>query len=181
MFSKIESSNPIHELDDQFKYFTAAILEVWQQENETNNGGILLFVPSYPDFVRLRNHLSKTDLSFSAISEYSTVRDISHAQSHFLTVKQKVLLYTERVHHFRWYKIKGVKQILMYGIPANPIFYMELADFLLAEVGEGNIRVENAKIRAIFSKWDALKLERIVGTKRCQIMCSEAGDTFKFP
>src|SRR5690606_30049041 len=127
------------------------------------------------------NNPAVESVSFGTISEYADVPEASRARSHFLNGKQKVLLYTERAHHFRRYKIKGVKKVIFYSLPDNPVFYHEIAgDYLqkseqslLLEPGQGVIRV-------MFSKYDVMKLERIVGTSRVGRMLHEQGDTFDF-
>jgi len=82
-----------------------------------------------------------------------------------------------------------VKKILWYGVPENPIFWTEIISLLGLggdREGEGHRNgtgKANAKgvIRALFSKWDALKVERIVGTQRVgRLMNDRGGDTFEF-
>jgi len=35
-------------------------------------------------------------------------------------------------------------------------------------------------VRVIYSKRDAMNLERLVGSKRVRVMCTDKGDTFEF-
>jgi len=184
-FSRFDSSSIAADPDARFAYFTKAIVPALTRHKARDAAGTLIFIPSYLDFVRVRNYFANNpaveNVSFGTISEYTDVPDASRARSHFLNGKQKVLLYTERAHHFRRYKIKGVKRVIFYSLPDNPVFYREIAgDYLqkseqslLLEPGQGVIRV-------MFSKYDVMKLERIVGTSRVGRMLHEQGDTFDF-
>lgn len=188
-FSRFHSPSPLMDPDSRFKYFTTAVVPALTRlvkAPSSGGQGILIFVPSYLDFVRVRNYFSDSsttqNISFGSISEYSSVREVARARSHFFSGRHAVLLYTERAHHFRRYHIRGVKKVIMYGVPDNPIFYRDIAGgYLAASVGEGKIASSEAAVRSMFSKWDLMKLERIVGTARLVgLLREKSGDTFDF-
>lgn len=183
-FCRFESPSVGGDPDARFAYFTSAIIPTLTKRAKSSSG-TLIFVPSYLDFVRVRNYFASNpaaeSLSFGTISEYADVPEASRARSHFLTGRHRVLLYTERAHHFRRYLIKGVKTVIMYGLPDNPLFYREIVGGYL-QSSERSLHVEHGQgsVRVMFSKYDVLKLERVVGTQRVGKMIHERGDTFEF-
>lgn len=197
-FSRFEAASAAADPDARFAYFTSAVIPALTKRGSRNGGGrdigggTLIFIPSYLDFVRVRNYFASdaavSGLTFGAVSEYAGVVEASRARSHFLTGRHKVLLYTERAHHFRRYAIRGVRRVVFYGLPDNPIFYKEIAGgYLAASSGSGSGSGSGGDggqtggtARVMFSKYDFLKLERIVGSKRVGRMMRERGDTFEF-
>jgi U3 small nucleolar RNA-associated protein 25 len=182
---RIEAPTPAKDSDARFKHFCASILP--QIARDKNSKGVLLFVPTYADFTRLRNHLTNSadgsSISFGSVSEYTSVKDTARSRSHFLSGRHSLLLYTERAHHHFRYRIKGVQKLVFYGLPENSTFWTELTGLLglNKDLVEGKVGGGKGSVRAMFSKWDALKLERVVGTGRAGRLLSESnGDTFDF-
>jgi U3 small nucleolar RNA-associated protein 25 len=187
-FARYHSSNIQSDPDTRFKFFTSTVVPWMLRQPRPAEGGlgILIFIPSYFDFVRVKNYFQTSptvsSLSFATVTENKSPAEpeTRRARSHFLTGKSSVMLYTGRAHHFYRYMMKGVKSVVMYQLPDNPLFYREIvAGFLGASVTTGRISGEEGSVRAMFSKWDALRLERIVGTERLRTMLG-AGDTFDF-
>ena len=186
-FSRFSSMSPSSDPDTRFKYFTTAMVPTMLRLPKPADGaqGILIFIPSYFDFLRIRNFFATStqtqNVSFGTIHDYTEVSDQRRARSHFLSGRHSILLYTQRAHHFFRLKIRGVKKVFMYGLPDNPIFYQELVEgFLGTSIGEGKAEPTETSVRSAFSKWDVLKLERIVGGERVKGMLGGLGDTFDF-
>lgn len=142
------------------------------RQSGSRRGGDLLFVPSYFDFVRIRNFLKSENASFVANSEYSDPSDVGHARSAFYDARTKIMLYSERAHYYRRHRIRGIKRITFYAPPETAVFYSELVNLLEAP--------EGGEVGVLFSKWDAVALERLVGSTRCKKMLASESPAFVF-
>ena len=72
----------------------------------------LVFVPSYFDFVRLRNWFHKSDLDFGDICEYTKDKRIAEYRDQFFHGEKHFLIYTERSHFYRRFAIKGIRHLV---------------------------------------------------------------------
>ncbi|QLL30409.1 hypothetical protein HG536_0A02260 [Torulaspora globosa] len=182
IFQRIDmgSASVIEEPDLRFKFFTSVIIPSIVKSTGYEDG-ILIYIPDYADFLRVRNHLKeKTTVLFGDINEYSDQRQLNSNRALFQQGRVKVLLYTERLHHFRRYEIKGAKSIVFYQPPGNSEFYGEVVRFLAKSALLGTADLNISTVRTIYSKLDGLRLERIVGTKRAAVLTRGQNEVYEF-
>ena len=107
-------------------------------------------------------------------------------RSRFLTGASPILLLTERYFYYFRTRIKGARRVLFYAPPTVPHFYAEVVNLLLGGLGEGSSAAAAvaaaASVTALYTRADALALERIVGTRRVAKLVDEgsARSTFTF-
>ncbi|KAJ3290825.1 hypothetical protein HK104_006505 [Borealophlyctis nickersoniae] len=158
VFHRIPCTNPATAADARFTFFIEKMLPTLRtsalQQKHT-----LIFIPSYLDFVRVRNYLKEHNYVFGQMCEYTPGPDISRARLAFFKSELGYLVYTERFHFFRRYKIRGVHHIAFYGLPEFGDYYAEMVNAMDGGPGECACTVA-------YTKYDRLKLERVVGSKR---------------
>ncbi|RXK42415.1 U3 small nucleolar RNA-associated protein 25 [Tremella mesenterica] len=145
----------------------------------------LVVVPSYFDFVRLTNALRKSEvITFSAISEYSSNSEISRARTTFFKSRVPFLIVTERFHFYRRYRLRGAKTLVFYSLPDHAQFYTEFLRMPFLGPGgeemEGEVDEGEVQSRVLFSRFDKLKLERVVGSEDARRMMSSGEGRFQF-
>ncbi len=146
-----------------------------------------MFIPSYFDYVRVRNALKKQLIPFCSLSEHETPQQISRARGDLFHGKVPLVLITERFYFFKRfsyvehnssqqliscrYKIRGLKHILFYALPEHAQFYSEMIEML-----EGDDR----SCMVLFAVYERMRLERIVGTARMEKLVSSEKDVHIF-
>lgn len=180
IFQRFESGSPQTNPEARFKFFTNSVLPSLMRANSYDDG-LLIYIPSYYDYLRVRNYMkTSTKINFGSIDEYSSRSKLTRTRHEFSTGKIKVLLYTERLHYFRRYEIAGTKNLLMYELPSNPLFYKELLKFVGTSVFKEIADIDLSFIKVLYSKWDALSLERIVGNKSAPVLCNSVNEMYEF-
>ncbi|KAJ3243394.1 rRNA-binding ribosome biosynthesis protein utp25 [Chytriomyces hyalinus] len=171
MYNRITSPS-LRELDDaRFKHFVEKVIPTLKRGGLEQKGTII-FIPSYFDYVRVRNHLRDhhADLEVGELCEYTSNSDISRTRSNFFHGKTSILLMTERFHFFRRYKIRGCKHVVFYQLPEYAQFYAELMNGM--DVGM------ESRCSVVYSVYDKFRMERVVGSDRVKKMMDK--DTFMF-
>ncbi|EGV60708.1 DUF1253-domain-containing protein [Yamadazyma tenuis ATCC 10573] len=180
VFQRFDCENPTEDPDGRFKFFTNSVFG--SVSNSTSyDDGLLIVIPSYFDFIHVKDYMQNhSKVTFAAIDEYTSQSKLTKARQQFISGDVKILLYSERLHHFRRFEIAGVKNILLYGVPTNPLFYKEYLKFIGKSVFNGLVDLNLSFVKTIYSKWDAVALERIVGNQRAPILCNSINETYEF-
>jgi len=130
----------------------------------------LIFIPSYFDYVRLRNLLDSEDVEFCTCSEYSDDRDIATARKSFRRGDSTTILVTERFHFFLRVKFWGVKHVVFYGPPRLANSFPEVLNWIEEKtLCSGEVTREAVSINTsllLYSQFDSLQIERICGSER---------------
>ncbi|KAJ3068839.1 rRNA-binding ribosome biosynthesis protein utp25 [Podochytrium sp. JEL0797] len=168
MFTKFACTSLQTHDDSRFHHFTSKTLP--QLLRSGGQTGSMILVPSYLDFVRVRNYLTSQNIEFGELCEYTPQPDVSRNRSNFFHGKIGLLVVTERFHFFRRYKIRGVKRVVWYQVPEYPQFYSEIVNGVEKGMDSG--------VQVLYSQYDWLRLERIVGSKRVGKMMEK--ETFLF-
>lgn len=168
IFHKFEASGISQAIEARMEFFVSKILP---QYRDSIMNHTLVYVPSYFDFVKLRNFFKKEELSFVQICEYSKDAKIARARDMFFHSDAHFILYSERFHFFRRIRLKGIRHLVFFAPPTFPHFYSEMCN-LMQEANQ-NPRAgseSNMTVTTIYSKYDAMQLAAIVGTERAAKM-----------
>ncbi|KAF0302899.1 Digestive organ expansion factor [Amphibalanus amphitrite] len=168
-FQRFWSESLASEPDERFQFFLDKILPQYRDGQMSHT---MLLVPSYFDFVRIRNHFIKETVNFVQCCEYTKDGRVSRARDMFFHGKRHILLYTERFHFFRRYRIKGIRHVIFYGLPLYPQIYSEIMN-LMQDMYQNRRAARNSggmTCTVLFSRFDRLKLARVVGAERAAAM-----------
>lgn len=206
--SKDPSQMIVSEPDYRFKFFINSILPNLIKNEDS---GVLIYIPEYTDFLRLKNYITKnTSLLVDDLNEYSSVSKITKTRNYFRMTSEKnagvrgskkvnVLLYTERLHYYRKYDIKGIKNLVFYKPPTDYKFFQDFLKMLVkynlshnknlndgkesdsdSENEDDGLMMEDLVVRCIYSKLDSLYMNRLVGNKNLGVLMSGSNDVYEF-
>lgn len=178
VFHRIDVKSLESSFDTRFEYFTNTILPQFKSATMAH---CMVYVPSYFDFVRIRNYFKKEEINFTQVCEYTKDNKISRARTLFYHGGARFLLYSERAHFFRRNRIKGIRHIIMYQPPLWHNFYPEMIN-LMAEANQ-NPRddvMKASSVTVLYTKYDILQLSAIVGHDNVAKMLASKKQTHMF-
>ncbi|CAD2220311.1 Utp25, U3 small nucleolar RNA-associated SSU processome protein 25, putative [Angomonas deanei] len=160
--------------DERFNFFTESIFPTKINTLAERDVRIIIFVPSYFDFVRLRNYLYKEYRdTFAALSEYSSLAQQRQALGQFSDLERPVLLVTERFYFFKRYFVKLAEVMVFYSPPVMSEYYSDLINKLV-------LTSPNALSLTVYCRYDTHELSRLVGTARTRQLLERESNVYSF-
>ncbi|XP_053678549.1 U3 small nucleolar RNA-associated protein 25 homolog [Anopheles nili] len=178
-FQRIDTSQFESEGHARFSHFINLILP---QVRSMPIARCLIYVPSYFDFVRLRNHFKQEEISFTQICEHTSEENIAQALDMFHHGSKHFLLYSERAHFFQRNRIKGIRQLIMYGPPVFPNFYPEIVNLMSEENQNRMYDAANGymTVTVLYTGFNMQHLAAILGTKCAQTIMKAPESVYRF-
>ncbi|XP_039203621.1 digestive organ expansion factor homolog isoform X2 [Crotalus tigris] len=174
VFRKLEADSCVSVIDARFNFFIDKVLPEYRDAIMTHT---LIYVPSYFDYVRLRNYFKKEELNFAHICEYTSKSGICRARHLFLSGEKQFLIITERFHFYKRYSIRGIRNLIFYELPTYPHFYNEICNMVKLAGMEGEATLT---CTAFYSKYDAQRLAAVVGVERAAQMLQSSKNVHLF-
>ncbi|CAH9119873.1 unnamed protein product [Cuscuta epithymum] len=166
VYQRFDAKTIVDAANDRFEYFTK---KLFPKIKDSIEGGIMIFISSYFDYFRVKKFLKAQEASFCKLGEYTKQSDISRARNWFFAGQKSIMLYTERAHFYHRYKIRGVRNLIIYSLPERKEFYPEIVNML-----------QGTDCTALYSRFDLIQLERIVGSTAAKRMVTSDEGTFIF-
>eukprot|EP00834_Sanchytrium_tribonematis_P001538 NODE_39_length_35218_cov_0.479655.p1 type:complete len:598 gc:universal NODE_39_length_35218_cov_0.479655:25176-26969(+) len=155
VFTPIHCSTVQSADDSRFYFFQK------QLANAIKDGTILV-VPQYHDYMRLKLYLDEENKDFEELSEYTDIKDVNRARTLFFKGEIRFLLYSERLWYYKRSPIKNAKHILFYSPPETVNGYKNISKW-----------VQSGTVQILYTKFDFLALERILGSNKSKQMVKE--------
>ena len=77
------------------------------------------------------------------------------------------MLYTERLHFFKRFRIRGVRNVVFYSLPTFGHFYSEISNWM-ADAPPGEL----CQVTALYTRFDLFQLASVVGNQMAAQMLS---------
>lgn len=179
VFRRFESTSAASGADDRLEHFVSRIMPDYTQDLMYHT---LIFVPSYFDFVRVRNWFAKkSDLDFAEVCEYTKYKKMAAARDRFFHGEHHFLLYTERAHFYKRYTVKGVRHVIFYQLPLQPQTFAEICNFMSPSyVNPKGGSDGNMSCTVLYNRFDVHRLSAVVGSNRAKTMLDSSKNTHMF-
>jgi len=178
VFHRVETKSIAGSLEDRLKYFTNKIMPQFKRDEMDHT---LIFVPSYFDFVKVRNWFKISDLDYSELSEYTKDKKIAQARDLFFHNEKHFMIYTERCHFYKRFRLKGIRHLIFYQLPQYSSVLSDLCNLLQPQFQNRRGGSDsNMSITVLYSKYDAVRLAAAVSSDTAATMLQAENNVHKF-
>jgi len=182
VFQRVTCTSVADSGSNRLRYFSEHVLPKLTRLNQKHT---LIYIPSYFDFIAVRNLLLKREVNFVSVTEYARVSEVSRGRARFLQGRKSIMLYTGRAHFFLRHKIKGARHVIFFGLPEYADFYPNVVNMLSNDVADeededGDITRMPMSCLSLFTKFDAHQLQRVVGTSHTENMIKGEKSSYMF-
>ena len=179
IFKRFDCTSLAESSDKRFEFFISTVLPKFRDKLMART---MIYIPSYFDYVRLRNYFRKNEINFTQICEYTKDGKVAKARSMFFNGGRHFLLYTERFHYYHRYKIKGIRHLIFYEMPNYPHFYSELINLMHISMQGKKFFGDYSSMSCtiIYNKFDALQLAAITGHQKAGQMLRSSSSVHMF-
>jgi Utp25, C-terminal domain len=129
---------------------------------------VVVFIPSYFDFVRVRNWFRREKLSYTGLSEYTPSSAVSRARTRFFHGERQFLLVSERFHFYHRYRLRGATHAIFYSPPLYGSAYPEIVSVLGDVPGKDADSSVPSAVVLFHQRTDRLLMPAVVGQKRAR-------------
>lgn len=159
----------------RFDCFVNKVLPTFQENHSLRQ--VLIYIPSYFDFVRLRYYFNEQSMNFKVICDTSPYNKVAEARDSFCNSDVQYLLYTERYHFFNRITLKGIRHIVFYGLPNFPHYYPEMCNMMNnTNLLKSKKVLGNFTVTSLYNQSDVHLLAAIVGTEKAHSMLESPRD-----
>lgn len=178
VFHRVEVASIQTSFDQRFQHFVQHVLPQFKAATMAH---CLILVPSYFDFVRLRNYFKKESLNFVQICEYTKDGKMARSRDMFFHSGAHFMLYSERAHFFRRTRVKGIRHLIMYQPPTWPQFYAEMVNLMQeAYQNPRDGAAGTQTVTVLYTRYDMLQVAAVVGSERAAKMAASDKATHMF-
>lgn len=175
VFQRVNCKSFASQGTERIEYFEQYVLPQILRSMQKHT---MIYVPSYFEFIALRNLLMKKELDFASVTEYARATEVTRGRARFLQGRKPIMLYTGRAHFFSRHTIKGAKHLIFFGLPEHTEFYSDVVNML--NMGISDDLHGGSSCLALFTKYEAHALERICGKQNGERMLKGEKSTFMF-
>ncbi|CRG99603.1 conserved protein, unknown function [Plasmodium relictum] len=159
-FKKIECDSILKIEESIIDFISTNVIDILSNINQ-----LIIFLPTYIEYIRIYEILKKNDITFKGINEYTDEKKRIKILKLFKFKRINILLITGRLMFYERCTFKGANNVIFFSPPKFIFMYYELIKDLTKNSNSSSI--------CYYTKYHTYELERIVGQSRALQLIKE--------